>query len=67
MFYNFIIKEFYIFKLGDVDYEGCVGVLVFWLSILDEKCEVGEILYDLQIMENRVLQVYKVYIFLFIL
>lgn len=53
----------YIFKFGDVDYEGCIGVVVLWLFILIEKCEVGEIFYDLCIKENYVVDEYKVYIF----
>lgn len=49
--YNFITKELYTSKSGDVDYEGRAGASALWLSTLDEKREAGEILYDLQIME----------------
>ena len=45
--YNFITKELYTSKSGDVDYEGRAGASALWLSTLDEKREAGEILYDL--------------------
>mgnify|MGYP000653490457 CR=1 FL=1 len=47
--YNFITKELYTSKSGDVDYEGRTGAAALWLSTLAEKCEAGEILYDLAI------------------
>ena len=62
--YNFINKELYNSKSGDVDYEGRAGASALWLSTLDEKREAGEILYDLQIMENRASQAHKAYILL---
>ena len=62
--YNFITKELYTSKSGDVDYEGRAGASALWLSTLDEKREAGEILYDLQIMENRASQAHKAYILL---
>ena len=64
MLYNFITKELYTSKSGDVDYEGRAGASALWLSTLDEKREAGEILYDLQIMENRASQAHKAYILL---
>lgn len=51
--YNFITKELYTSKSGDVDYEGRTGASALWLSSLGEKCEAGEILYDLRISDNR--------------
>ena len=37
-------------KSGDIDYEGRTGAAALWLSFtLEEKCEAGEILYDLTI------------------
>ena len=60
--YNFITKELYTSKSGDVDYEGRVGASALWLSTLEEKRESGEILYDLQIIENKAAQVHKAYI-----
>ena len=62
--YNFITKELYTSKSGDVDYEGRAGASALWLSTLDEKREAGEILYDLQIMENRASQPHKPYLLL---
>ena len=62
--YNFITKELYTSKSGDVDYEGRAGASALWLSTLDEKREAGEILYDLQIIENKASQVHKAYILL---
>lgn len=47
-----------------MDYEGRAGASALWLSTLDEKREAGEILYDLQIMENRASQAHKAYILL---
>lgn len=61
--YNFITKELYTSKSGDVDYEGRAGASALWLSTLDEKREAGEILYDLQIMENRASQLIRLIYF----
>lgn len=62
--YNFITKELYTSKSGDVDYEGRAGASALWLSTLDEKREAGEILYDLRIVENRASLPHKAYILL---
>lgn len=51
--YNFITKELYTSKSGDVDYEGRTGAASLWLSTLEEKREAGEILLDLKIADNR--------------
>ncbi len=51
--YNFITKELYTFKSGDVDNENRIGASSLWLSTLDEKREAGEILYDLRITDNK--------------
>lgn len=51
--YNFITKELYTFKSGDVDSENRTGASSLWLSTLDEKREAGEILYDLRIIDNK--------------
>ena len=51
--YNFIAKELYTSKSGDVDHEGKAGASALWLSTLDEKREAGEILYDLRIVDNQ--------------
>lgn len=57
--YNFITKELYTSKSGDVDYEGHTGAASLWLSTLAEKQEAGEILCDLTIRENQAADPYK--------
>lgn len=57
--YNFITKEQYTAKSGDVDYEGRIGAASLWLSSLTEKREAGEILYDLRIKTNRATDEHK--------
>ena len=57
--YNFITKELYTSKSGDGDYEGRTGAASLWLSTLAEKCEAGEIIYDLKIKENHAADEYK--------
>ena len=57
--YNFITKELYASKSGDVDTDGRVGASALWGSTLDEKREAGEILYDLRITDNRASQPHK--------
>lgn len=57
--YNFITKEQYTAKSGDVDYEGRTGSASLWLSSLAEKREAGEILYDLRIKTNRATDEHK--------
>ena len=57
--YNFITKELYTSKSGDVDSEARTGASALWLSTLDEKREAGEILYDLRIIENKASQPHK--------
>jgi len=57
--YNFITKELYTSKSGDVDYEGRTGAASLWLSTLAEKCEAGEIIYDLKIKENHATDEHK--------
>ena len=62
--YNFITKELYTSKSGDIDYEGRTGAAALWLSTLEEKCEAGEILYDLTIKENHAADLHKAYLVL---
>lgn len=62
--YNFITKELYTFKSGDADYEGHSGASSLWLSSLAEKCEAGEIFYDLRLVENHASDEYKAYVLL---
>lgn len=65
--YNFITKELYTSKSGDIEYEGRAGAAALWLSTLAEKCEAGEILYDLTIQENHAADAHKPYISLSLL
>ena len=62
--YNFLTKELYTSKSGDVDYEGRTGAASLWLSTLAEKCEAGEIIYDLRIKENHAADEYKAHLLL---
>lgn len=60
--YNFITKEQYTSKSGDIDYDGRAGAAALWLSTLDEKREAGEILYDLTIKENHAADTHKAHV-----
>lgn len=51
--YNFITKELYVSKTGGRTDEGRAGASSLWLSTLAEKCDAGEILYDLTMTENH--------------
>ena len=62
--YNFITKELYTSKSGDVNCESRTGASALWLSTLDEKRGAGEILYDLTIVENHASQAHKAFIIL---
>ncbi|WP_307995245.1 DEAD/DEAH box helicase [uncultured Bacteroides sp.] len=62
--YNFLTKELYTSKSGDVDYEGRTGAASLWLSTLAEKCEAGEIIYDLRIKENHAADEHKAHLLL---
>ena len=62
--YNFITKELYTTKSGDVNCESRTGASALWLSTLDEKRDAGEILYDLTIVENHASQAHKAFIIL---
>ncbi len=62
--YHFITKELYIAKAGRIDGNGRSGASALWLGTLDEKCEAGEILYDLEMVENKAAQWQKPYIVL---
>ncbi|MBR4381891.1 MAG: AAA family ATPase [Bacteroidaceae bacterium] len=52
--YNFITRELYTSKTGgNYDYEGRKGQSMQWLSTFQEKSEAGEIVADLNIIENH--------------
>lgn len=57
--YNFITKELYTSKSGDVDNESRTGAAALWLSTLEEKQEAGEIFFDLRIKENHAADEHK--------
>ena len=62
--YNFITKELYTSKSGDIEYEGRAGAAALWLATLEEKNENGEILYDLVIQQNCAADIHKPYLLL---
>ena len=62
--YNFITKELYTSKSGDIEYEGRAGAAALWLATLEEKNENGEILYDLVIRQNCAADIHKPYLLL---
>ncbi|KAA6348576.1 hypothetical protein EZS27_003986 [termite gut metagenome] len=62
--YNFITKEQYTSKFGNTDYDGRTGTASLWLSTFAEKCDAGEILYDLKIIENCASDEHKAYVVL---
>lgn len=62
--YNFITKELYTSKSGDVEYEQNRGASALWLSTLEEKLEAGEILTGLTIRENYAADLHKPHVVL---
>ena len=50
--------------IRDRDYEGRTGAASLWLSTLAEKCEAGEIIYNLRIRENHAADEHKAYLLL---
>jgi hypothetical protein len=52
-FFSFVAREHYIAKAGETAYDTNRGISSLWLSSLTEKSEAGEILIDLQILENK--------------
>jgi len=53
-FVSFIAKEQYLAKLGNGQFESNNGLANLWLNSFYEKSEKFEILYDLEILENKV-------------
>ncbi|MDR0988961.1 MAG: AAA family ATPase [Prevotellaceae bacterium] len=51
--HTFITTESYLAKTGALTDETHAGAASHWLCSLEEKCEAGEILYDLQLEENH--------------
>ena len=52
-FYQFITKEHYLAKTGNIDYENTWGYSSLWLNNLEEKLQSGNILLDLKIIQNH--------------
>ena len=51
--YTFIIKELWLSKLGEKEFEGVKRASNLWSAPAEAKIEVGELLYDLKIIENK--------------
>lgn len=62
--YNFITKELYTSKSGDMAYEGKRGAASLWNASFQEKCEEGSIVFNLKIKENRAADLHKPHILL---
>ncbi len=52
--FNFVIKEQYTAKAGDVDAEFKKGVTSLWDATLDEKMDSGEIIKDIKIKSSEI-------------
>ncbi|MDR1562611.1 MAG: AAA family ATPase [Dysgonamonadaceae bacterium] len=50
--YNFLIKEVWVTKCGERDYEGIKRACCLWNVGFNDKVAAGELLYDLKIIEN---------------
>ena len=51
--YTFIVKELWLSKVGEREYEGIAKAANLWSASDSEKTAVGELLYDLQLIENH--------------
>jgi hypothetical protein len=51
--YTFILKELWLSKAGEREYEGVKKASVLWNAFFEEKLSAGELLYDLKITGNR--------------
>jgi hypothetical protein len=51
--YTFILKELWLSKAGEREYEGVKKASVLWNASLEDKRIAGELLYDLKITGNR--------------
>lgn len=60
--YNFITKELYTSKSGDMDYESKRGASSLWNASLVDKLDEGAILLDLKILENSAADIHKPHI-----
>ncbi|MDM1534685.1 AAA domain-containing protein [Myroides odoratimimus] len=62
-FVSFIAREQYISKLGASDYEGSHGLASLWIDSAEVKKDKYSILYDLEIIENKIFEEEKQIIF----
>lgn len=62
--YNFITKELYLSKTGNLPYDERKSGAAFWFSPLPEKQDAGEILLDLRISDNHATEEHKPYVVL---
>lgn len=60
--YNFITKELYTSKSGDVNYESKRGAAALWNASLSDKIDEGSILLNLKIIENEAANIEKPHI-----
>lgn len=51
--YTFILKELWLSKVGEREYEGLKKASVLWNAPMEDKLIAGEILYDLRIIDNQ--------------
>ncbi|MDR0680756.1 MAG: AAA family ATPase [Dysgonamonadaceae bacterium] len=51
--YTFILKELWISKAGEREYEGVKKAAVLWNVSFEDKLTAGEIMYDLRITDNQ--------------
>ncbi|MDR2691388.1 MAG: PD-(D/E)XK nuclease family protein, partial [Dysgonamonadaceae bacterium] len=51
--YTFVLKELWLSKTGEREYEGVKKASVLWNASFDDKLIAGELLYDLKITGNR--------------
>jgi hypothetical protein len=51
--YTFIVKEIWLSKAGEREYEGIPKASVLWNASFEDKLSAGELLYNLKISDNR--------------
>ncbi len=51
--YTFVVKELWLSKLGEKEFEGAKRASNLWQASTDAKIEAGEIFFDLKIIENK--------------
>ena len=56
--YNFITKELYLSKTGNLADMNRIGMAALWLYSLEEKKEAGEIFYNLKLIDNKASQLH---------